>query len=1088
MTERNTLEAAIRQLESQREILGDEVVDTSIVAIKARLAQSPDRVLRSNRLASALLVISVPPSHPDLNLISNHIRRCIERQQGKFLLADDALHIAVFQYRELNDNAIELAIRAAQSIETTPKANRATRSLIPVMRIAIHAVFLRDSIEEAHDLLAHLHNSIQLVRNTLNQTELDIFAEETTTVLISDEAYDVAQDIVRIGKTLRFADTQWYVFDSLKNRANDTISQSIQDIESVLIDRTAELGLLQSRYRETIQDRKCHVVAIAGVLGVGKTRLLTEYEVWIDLLIEKLWFFKGETTLGQSQTSYSLFRQVFQRRFDITDDDAPAMIRKKLVEGIQGFVPEFSDENALMIGHLIGLDIGSVPLPAQIYLSEKFQRDTTFPIIGDFFKQVALCKDNVLSLIIEDLHNADAESLDLLAYVLETCRDAPIICVCTMRPTIFEQHNEWTTRFESCGATYDLIELRSMSEAAGRKLLDEVLQRRVIIPPIAAQKIIKQSAGNPFQLEVLIHLLIEEGIINTSTIPWQFDEHQFLAIEIPSTLVGILQARLFDLSNKERITLQRAATIGFQFWDTTLIYLQNTMSPTSTSNISQLLSTLEKKQIISKLSRTDPQYGSVYCFKHVLWHTVAYESLPLQVLHGLHTALAQWYIGKGLDETGKNANIVAKHFELAGDHARAIKWYGMAGRKAQEYHQPSVAAKYYQYALDLLPDDSSNLDVLMQLYEGLGESLAMLTLYTEAATLYSAMCATAETVGNALAQAHAWNRLVEIEIHRSDTVSAMNCAIQAMNAAEMAGADGELELATAWYHIGYVYMSRHHADDAEEWLQKGLTLSNKLNQILLTARIQNSLGHFYVHKNDYSNAIHCFEQSIEQLRTSGNIVNLSDHLAHLAEVFRQQGDYVNANTLLTEALQIAEQIRSRKDMVFCMSNLAGVEIRQGQPQRAKNRLEHVLEMALPDGWWGIVGTYRYLSEANLALGANEDALETAYLMLDWAKIRDIPSDLGIAWRILGMVATSYQDGITVEEQSFTPEQCFQKSCAYLEDHNLAELAETYRVWGSHEFSQQNDIKGTELWQKARQSFTTINASFIIDQMNSQHKF
>lgn len=1088
MTDRKTLEAALVTLEAQRDILGDEVVDTSIAAIQNKLAQLTVTAVPSSKMVSVLFVVSLPSDQTEPALLTGHIQRCIERHHGQHLMVDEQEQIAIFHLQTDSENVVENAIRAAQAIQVTPQAQRATYSLIPPMQIAIQTVVVREGIVEPHDFLAHLQTPLHTVRAVLQQAKSSYVEQDRTILLVSAAAYSFAQGTVNVGETLHFDGQDWFVVEDFSEISTPYGRLYTRNIVPRLIERQSELELMQSSYRQTLAEGKCRVISIVGVLGVGKTRLLTEYEVWLDLLIERLWYFKGQANNELSATPYGLFRTVIQHRLKISDYDLPETTREKLVNGITGLIANFPEEDALIVGHLLGFDIGTVPLPARIHVEESKQREILFPIIGRFFREIAQLKNNVLSLILEDLQWADLGSLRLLEYIVESCHDVPLICVCTMRPTLFEQVSDWTTRIDNTGATHHLIELRSMSEASMRQMLNSVLRQHVHVSDASTQLMVRRAAGNPFQLEELVLLLIEEEIIDTSVVPWRFDDQQFAAIETPTTLMSLVQARLFSLSPDERISLQRAAAIGNQFWDSAVEYLHKFMALGVIGNTGSILRALEQKRLILRTNEVHPEFGVEYRFVHPVWQTVAYDSLPQQALQALHSALSQWYIGQGLDRSGNNTQLVARHFELAGDRHRAVKWYGMAGRKAQNSHKPTIAVGYYQHALDLLQAEDDDFSSMLQLFVGLGETLTLLARYLDAASLYSAMCSVAESIGDLTAQATAWNRLVDIEINRSDTESAMNCAIQAMNKAELAGDTGRFELATAWYHIGYVYLSRQHAYESEEWLRKSLLLSETLGTHGLTARIEKSFGHFSVLQNAYIDAISYFQRSLERLRYANDVTGVCSLLTNLAEVFRRQGDYNRARDLLQEALQGAEETRSRRDIVYCLNDLAGINTLQDQYLLAISQLEQVLKMTLPNGWWGIVGTYRYLTQAHLGLGENAAAHETALLTFEWAERRQLMSDLGVAWRILGMASAVNGDSIIIAEQSYTPVECFEKSCTYLDGHDTGELAETYRVWADYEFDHENLYKGNELWQRAGQCFGQIGAAHILGDMNNRRNF
>jgi hypothetical protein len=84
--------------------------------------------------------------------------------------------------------------------------------------------------------------------------------------------------------------------------------------------------------------------------------------------------------------------------------------------------------------------------------------------------------------------------------------------------------------------------------------------------------IVDRAEGNPFFIEELIKMLIEEQVILKEGERWYVDPSHLARLRIPPSLVEVLQARLDSLSPEERVLLQRASVLGRVFWDDALRY------------------------------------------------------------------------------------------------------------------------------------------------------------------------------------------------------------------------------------------------------------------------------------------------------------------------------------------------------------------------------------------------------------------------------------------------------------------------------------------------------------------------------------
>jgi hypothetical protein len=94
---------------------------------------------------------------------------------------------------------------------------------------------------------------------------------------------------------------------------------------------------------------------------VGKSRLLYEFENWLELLPEWVWLGKGRAVPEMSLWPYALIRDLFAFRFQIKDSDSAVVAREKLEQGVTAFLG--SDEGgqlrAHFIGHLLGFDFSA---------------------------------------------------------------------------------------------------------------------------------------------------------------------------------------------------------------------------------------------------------------------------------------------------------------------------------------------------------------------------------------------------------------------------------------------------------------------------------------------------------------------------------------------------------------------------------------------------------------------------------------------------------------------------------------------------------------------------------------------------------
>jgi predicted ATPase len=128
-----------------------------------------------------------------------------------------------------------------------------------------------------------------------------------------------------------------------------------------MIGREAELKHLEDAFHTAMEDCECQVVTITGEAGVGKSRLLFEFERWLDLLPEDIRRFKGRATSVMQNVPYGLIRDLLCSRFQIQGNDPPATVQKKMEAGIGKALGESqgTQMRAHFIGQLLGFDFSA---------------------------------------------------------------------------------------------------------------------------------------------------------------------------------------------------------------------------------------------------------------------------------------------------------------------------------------------------------------------------------------------------------------------------------------------------------------------------------------------------------------------------------------------------------------------------------------------------------------------------------------------------------------------------------------------------------------------------------------------------------
>jgi adenylate cyclase len=172
-------------------------------------------------------------------------------------------------------------------------------------------------------------------------------------------------------------------------------------------------------------------------------------------------------------------------------------------------------------------------------------------------------------IALEDLHWADRPSIDLLLGALSLAHELPLFVVATSR--LDRESEGWRLVAALRDLFGDaLIELRldPLSADESRTLVANLLHIESL-PAATREHILSKAEGNPFFVEEVIRMLIDQGAIERRDDRW-IATARVSDVLIPDTLQGLLLARIDRLPPESKRTLRVAAVIGRQFGITML--------------------------------------------------------------------------------------------------------------------------------------------------------------------------------------------------------------------------------------------------------------------------------------------------------------------------------------------------------------------------------------------------------------------------------------------------------------------------------------------------------------------------------------
>jgi predicted ATPase len=623
--------------------------------------------------------------------------------------------------------------------------------------------------------------------------------------------------------------------------------------------------------------------------------------------------------------------------------------------------------------------------------------------------------------------------------------------------------------------------------------------------------VVSGAEGNPFYVEEIIKMLIDQKVILPGPEMWRVDASELLEVRVPPTLTGVLQARLDVLSPWEKTVLQRASVIGREFWDRVVERLgHESAQDGSEADTRTALEALRRKELIYQREASSFAGAREYTFKHALLRDVTYETVLKRERREYHTLAAEWLIEQSGERVNEYAGNIAEHYERARETERAAQWYGRAGSQARVTYSPETAIGYYRRALELSPiaADGSTQEAQdeaeavtwaaaaaraaqrVEWYEGLGEVLWMQARFREAVEAYTAMRLTAMENGDAVAEARAWNGLAIVQGNQGDNRGMLESAGRAVMLARGSGTDAtaRTELASALNRQGWAHYRLGDAAAVKALSEQALDLSIELGEAAWRERARSlqSLGLAHQMLGQFKEAYDYIEQALALFRKLGDRRLVANMLNSLGETARLRGDYGLAFERYQEALNIAREIGNRAEQMAYLGNLGAARVGLGKYDAAEADLRQVIEMAGSAGYFGLSENYRFLSEALLGQGKVEEALETSRIALALGQEAGGQEHIGGAWRALGLVAARSDVAIEVNHQTYDAGACFDKSLTVFTEIGMqAERARTLRDWARSELARGDQSAGRSMWLEARDVFEQLRMSLEIERMEME---
>ena len=744
--------------------------------------------------------------------------------------------------------------------------------------------------------------------------------------------------------------------------------RGLEGPDSPLVGRDAELGALRQALRATLAGQG-QIIGLLGEAGLGKSRLVHELRRDFDSAANSAvgrWLEAASLSYEAGQ-AYGLLRHLLRAACAANENDSNETLRLKL-DSLVALMPAESQANATSVAiTLFRLDPAGRPESARLEgASFKAQLLALMP---------GLCRawasQGPLVLVLEDLHWADPASVALLVTLLPLVNEIGLLILYSLRPD--EGVAGWQLKLAAereFAERLTQVEVRPLSAGESGTLVDHLVTSSDLSPDMR-ERILARAEGNPFFVEEVVRALVENGAMAAGAATGG-DAPQF---EIPDSLQSLLIARIDRLAEDARRTLQIAAIVGRSFYYRVLDAILDTGA-----GLEARLGELEQANLIFEAAR---QPEREYSFRHALLQEAAYRTILRKHRREFHQRVGEALEALFPAQLEQYAPTLAFHFEEAGDTARALKYYSLAGDAAYRLFAIAEAESHYARAAELARRAEASAPTLLHLFTRHGRVLELSARFKEAFADYEQL----EALGRRRAEP-------ALELY--------GIAGQAQIRAMGSTTEGDVPMAKAL-------------------LARGLALAQSLGDQAAEARLEWTRLNLYHWTDQLPEARQAGERALALARAAGLPEQEAFSLQDLSYVYLALGEVGRTRVTNLEATALWRQLRNQPMLANSLGVEANLLAEAGEYEASLAASDEGYRIsAAINNWWGMAFNRINLPPLQWDRGDPAGALATCAAVFGDAQkagfiiplfvtpvhMADIYSDLGAVTTALSQLATA----------------------------------------------------------------------------------
>lgn len=768
--------------------------------------------------------------------------------------------------------------------------------------------------------------------------------------------------------------------------------RGLSDVEIRMIGRDVELQMLSGYFQQIQNNRYMEAVAVSGQAGVGKSRLVLEFQKTLEEKGQALVVFEAQCLPHAESDPFAPWRESLMAFFGVSSVSSPRDALENIISKLESLnIHDASfgwdiDHLANVLAYVLAIELDSSSLGGmKDGSSASTTRQKGFDALSMLFQRVARTQSIVL--VVEDLHWAPEGFVDLLMYLLQNLEDNPIFLLITTRPETVE-----SGQLQPIQSRLHLLHLQALPQAPARNLVSHILRKIKDLPEDLRNWIAEHGGGNPLLMEELVRHMLDQGHIAVEEDQWRFCGDSWDRMKIPPTISGIIERRIDSLTPEEKALCQRAAVAGDTFW----VDLLESMGA---RNIENTMKLLEEKSILVREMTGTGLGEKEYCFKLPLAREVVYQNTLKKKRSKYHEQCAVWMEKHFKDRLQEYADRLAWHYDKCRMENKALEYYMLSARRAIAVYSNKQSKRYFRRCLALVlsimekEGKHAHLGTVFEVYQGIGFVKEHVGEYDKALTIYGEAL---ELMDRHADHPLSFQWQAELLIMQATVLVQKGKYERALSALENghrlldryreASGDQVQLHGKLHYWQGWALQQTGRYEEALKSYREGMeSLGNDI-RTKAGATILSGMAVTYQYLDDWDNALATSMKSLTIKESLGAHKQIATELINIGLINTKREDWKQAEMFLRRGLDISDKIGDVNKVAAAYCNLGELHVLTGDLDQAEKNLKLSLEKFESIGArYGCPEIYRQLATVARRQGEQEKGREMLEKSLHWAR-------------------------------------------------------------------------------------------------------